>query len=144
MGSSVEADVQRILDVHELPFDSLPDYRQVWEATPESHEEGLGRLIIITPEIVAQAAKDCIRSGRRTTLGWSMDQLNIANFNRAPVQHHIVPLLDGLAFDDIYTFNPQQSSQWDGLRHFSAPRPTHEELNRRLFVSRVPRYQEGL
>jgi len=135
MASIVAADVQHILEVHRLPFDSLHDYRRVWEAAPGSHEEGLGRLIIITPDIVAQAAKDCIRSGRRTTLGWSMDQLNIANFNRAPIQHHIVPLLNGSAFDDIYTFNPQQSSQWDGLRHFSAPWPASDEPDRRLFVS---------
>jgi Putative cyclase len=28
---------------------------------------------------------------------------------------------EGIAFDDEYQFNPQQSSQWDGLRHHSAP-----------------------
>lgn len=64
-----------------------------------------------------------------------MDQLNIAHFNRDPIQHHSVSLLRGSAFDDIYTFNPQQSSQWDGLRHFSAPWPTPDEPDRRLFVS---------
>lgn len=26
-----------------------------------------------------------------------------------------------IAFDDVYHFNPQQSSQWDGFRHHSAP-----------------------
>jgi hypothetical protein len=48
-----------------------------------------------------------------------------------------VSLLDGAAFDDVYIFNPQQSSQWDGLRHFSAPFPTAEEPGRRLFFGGV-------
>ncbi|KAF2024041.1 hypothetical protein EK21DRAFT_104958 [Setomelanomma holmii] len=72
----------------------------------QSSQQGEGRLA---------------RSGRRTTLAWNMNQLNVANFNRQPAQHHIVSLLGGLAFDDVYVFNPQQSFQWDGLRHFSGP-----------------------
>ena len=39
----------------------------------------------------------------------------------------------GVAFDDEYHFNPQQSSQWDGLRHHNAPAPTAEEPDRRVF-----------
>jgi hypothetical protein len=63
-------------------------------------------------------------------LNWDLTKLDIANFNRAPAQHHIVPLLGGVAYDDVYIFNPQQSSQWDGLRHFSAP---SENGGERLF-----------
>jgi hypothetical protein len=40
---------------------------------------------------------------------------------------------EGVAFDDEYHFNPQQSSQWDGLRHHNAPAPTPENKDRRLF-----------
>ena len=118
--------------VHDLPYDSLPDKRRVWPATPASREEGLGRLTLLTPSVVASAAQS-IREGIRVSLNWDLTKLDIANFNRAPTQHHIVSLLDGSAFDDIYIFNPQQSSQWDGLRHFSAPFPTPEEPKRRLF-----------
>ena len=50
-----------------------------------------------------------------------MTRLNVANFKRQPAQHHTVSLLGGVAFDYVYVFNPQQSSQWDGIRHFSAP-----------------------
>lgn len=111
-------------------FDRLPNYRCVWnQAGAGSYTEGLGRLVIVTPEMVAAAARQCIRSGRRTTLCWDMNQLNVANFDRQPAQHHIVSLLNGIAFDDVYVFNPQQSSQWDGLRHFSAPFPAPAGLD---------------
>lgn len=42
-------------------------------------------------------------------------------FNRFPTEHQIVPIpnYEGIAWDDIWRFNPQASSQWDGFRHFS-------------------------
>lgn len=44
-----------------------------------------------------------------------------AGFNRFPTEHEIVPIpnYEGIAWDDIWRFNPQASSQWDGFRHFS-------------------------
>ncbi|KAM0279743.1 hypothetical protein ACHAQH_004434 [Verticillium albo-atrum] len=124
------------LSLHEMDFDSLPDPRRVWTGAPGSREEGLGRLVLLTPDVVAKAA-GCIKTGRRVALNWDLTKLDIANFNRAPTQHHIVSLLGGAAYDDVYIFNPQQSSQWDGLRHFSAPFPTSEEPKRRLFYGGV-------
>lgn len=47
----------------------------------ESEEEGLGRLALMTPDVVASAAT-CIKTGRRTTLGWDATELEVANFNR--------------------------------------------------------------
>ncbi|KAH7057058.1 hypothetical protein B0J12DRAFT_402507 [Macrophomina phaseolina] len=105
----------------EIPFDQLPDPKRVWVGKPGSREEGLGKLLLLTPERVAHAAASEIKTGRRVTLGWDLNKLEFAAFNRQPCQLNIVPLLGGVAFDDIYTFNPQQSSQWDGLRHFSQP-----------------------
>ncbi|KAI1061596.1 hypothetical protein LB506_011943 [Fusarium annulatum] len=119
--------------LHYRDYDSLPDPKRVWTGKPGSREEGLGRLVLLTPEVVANAASTCIKTGRRTSLNWELTKLDIANFNRAPAQHHIVSLLNGAAYDDVYIFNPQQSSQWDGLRHFSAPAPTPSDPNRRLF-----------
>lgn len=113
----------------DLPFDQLPNPRQVWVGQPGSHQEGLGKLAILTPEIVARAAAE-IQTGRRTTLGWDLTKLDYPNLNRQPCHHQIVPLLGGVAFDDVYTMNPQQSSQWDGLRHFSQTVPG---LDQRLF-----------
>ncbi|KIW02576.1 uncharacterized protein PV09_06027 [Verruconis gallopava] len=126
MGDAVES-------IHTVPFDSLPDKRRVWHGAPGSKEEGLGRLVLLTPEVVAEAAKSCIKTGHRVSLNWDLTKLEIANFNRAPTQHLVVSLLGGVAYDDVYIFNPQQSSQWDGLRHFSAPFPTPENPSRRLF-----------
>ncbi|KFG85626.1 hypothetical protein MANI_017067 [Metarhizium anisopliae] len=125
------------------PFDSLPDKKRVWPAAPNSHEEGLGRLSLLTPEVVASAAQSCIKTGIRVSLNWDLRKLDTANFNRAPAQHHIVSLLDGAAFDDVYIFNPQQSSQWDGLRHFSAPFPTPQDPSRRLFYGGVTAAEIG-
>ncbi|KAL6412333.1 Cornichon [Ilyonectria robusta] len=119
--------------IHSIKFDSLPDKHRVWHAKPGSKEEGLGKLVLLTPEVVAKAAASCIRTGQRVSLNWDLTKLDIANFNRAPTQHHITSLLGGAGFDDVYIFNPQQSSQWDGLRHFSAPFPTPENPSQRLF-----------
>jgi hypothetical protein len=121
------------LEIHNTPFDDLLDVHKVWNGPPGSEEEGLGRLVILTDDIVAQAAKSCIRTGHRESLNWDLTKLEMANFNRAPTQHLIVSLLGGVAFDDLYIFNPQQSSQWDGLRHFSAPFPTAKDPRQRLF-----------
>ncbi|BCR88820.1 uncharacterized protein ACHE_50018S [Aspergillus chevalieri] len=114
----------------DLPFDQLPNPKQVWVGKPGSYEEGLGRLAILTPEVVARAAATEIKTGRRVTTNWEMTKLDYPNLNRQPCHHQIVPLLGGVAFDDIFTMNPQQSSQWDGLRHFSQTVPGQTE---RLF-----------
>lgn len=122
------------VDLHALSYDDLPDKRRVWPGAPGSREEGLGRLRLLTPDVVAAAAGSCIRTGRRVALNWELTKLDIANFNRAPTQHHIMSLLNGAGFDDVYIFNPQQSSQWDGLRHFSSPYP---DSSQRLFYGGV-------
>lgn len=129
-------------------FDDLPDPKRVWVGKAGSQEEGLGKLALLTPRVVAQAAKE-IRTGKRVTLGWELTKLELANLNRQPCQHHIISLLNGLAFDDVYIMNPrgsskrkynantvhrsrmltvsqEQSSQWDGLRHFSQATPSVE------------------
>lgn len=136
----------------DTPFDQLPNPKQVWMGKPGSHEEGLGKLAILTPEVVAKAAASEIKTGRRVTMGWELTKLDYPNLNRQPCHHEIVPLLGGVAFDDIYSMNPrklgslmkkgrgffspctllltihiEQSSQWDGLRHFSQTVPGQSE-----------------
>ncbi|KAL8366524.1 hypothetical protein RB595_010406 [Gaeumannomyces hyphopodioides] len=141
MGSSTSttepSSAQGPPSVHRLSFDELPDPRRVWPASPGSREEGLGRLVLLTPETVAAAAASCIKKGHRASLNWDLTKLDFANFNRAPAQHHVISLLDGAAFDDVCVFNPRRSSQWDGLRHFSAPFPTAQGAARRLFYGGV-------
>ncbi|GAB1202340.1 hypothetical protein APSETT445_000952 [Aspergillus pseudonomiae] len=112
----------------DVPFDELPNPKQVWVGKPGSYEEGLGKLAILTPEVVAKAASTEIKTGRRVTMGWDLTKLNYPNLNRQPCQHKIVPLLGGVAYDDIYTMNPRGFSiQWDGLRHFSQTVPGQTE-----------------
>lgn len=111
--------------IFDTPYDSLPDKKRVWIGAPGSREEGLGKLAILTPDVVAKAASE-IRTGKRITLSWDLEKLENAGLGRQKCEHKIVPLLGGIAFDDIYTFNPQQSSQWDGLRHFSQAIPGTE------------------
>lgn len=108
--------------IFDTPYDELPNPKRVWIGKPGSREEGLGKLAILTPDIVAKAAAQEIRSGRRVTLGWELTKLETAGLGRQPCKHDIIPLFAGVAYDDVYTFNPQQSSQWDGLRHFSQPK----------------------
>jgi hypothetical protein len=95
----------------DIPFDELPNPKQVWAGKPGSYEEGLGKLAILTPEVVAKAAANEIKTGRRVTMGWELTKLDYPNLNRQSCQHQIVPLLGGVAFDDIYTMNPRK------LRH---------------------------
>ncbi|CAG1989651.1 unnamed protein product [Fusarium graminearum] len=108
--------------IMEKSWDELADPKRVWVGEAGSREEGLGRLVLLTPERVANAAQSQIKAGIRVNLGWDLNKLEYACFNRQPCELKMVPLLDGVAFDDIYVMNPQQSSQWDGLRHFSMPR----------------------
>jgi kynurenine formamidase len=112
-------------------YDSLPNPKRVWVGTPGSREEGLGKLAFLTPDIIAKAAKREIRTGRRVSLNWELTKLETAGLGRQSCEHKIIPLgpFTGVAYDDVYTFNPQQSSQWDGLRHFSQP----EGVNGRVF-----------
>ena len=100
----------------ELPFDELSNPRQVWVGTPGSHEEGVGRLALLTPDVVTAAAKE-IQNGDRVTLGWEMTKLELANMNRYPCQHHIIPLFNGVAFDDVYVMNPRRCSTYAGCKY---------------------------
>jgi kynurenine formamidase len=108
--------------IFDTPYNELPNCKRIWLGNPGSHEEGLGKLAILTPAIVAKAASQEIRTGRRVTLGWELTKLETPGLGRQPCKHDIIPLFADVAYDDVYTFNPQQSSQWDGLRHFSQPR----------------------
>ncbi|OAL04009.1 hypothetical protein IQ06DRAFT_291633 [Phaeosphaeriaceae sp. SRC1lsM3a] len=118
--------------IFDTQYDDLPNRKRVWVGTPGSREEGLGKLALLTPEVVAKAAAQEIKTGRRVTLGWELTKLENAGLGRQRCKHDIIPLFAGVAYDDVYTFNPQQSSQWDGLRHFSQ-QPEDGEGERRFY-----------
>lgn len=120
----------------ELKFDELSDPKRVWAGAPGSREEGLGRLALLTSERTREAAKE-ILTGQRVGLNWDLRKLEHPGYGRISCNHKVVPILDGDAFDDVYNINPrewtlafykvavstdiscpEQSSQWDGLRHW--------------------------
>ncbi|KAJ5902090.1 hypothetical protein N7495_002618 [Penicillium taxi] len=121
----------------ELPlpekYDDLPDKRRYWPAPAGSEEEGLGMLRLLTPEVVAHAAQTQIKTGERVCLNWDLENLTPPGFGRKSFEHKIKWVAEGVAFDDEYHFNPQQSSQWDGLRHHNGPAPTTSDPSLRLF-----------
>ena len=96
--------------VYDTPYDKLSNPRQVWVGEPSSHEEGMGKLSLLTPELVAKTAAKEIKTGRRVTMAWDLTKLEYAGLGRSKSQHHILPIMGGMAFDDIYLMNPRLSS----------------------------------
>ena len=96
--------------IYDTPYDELPNPRQVWVGEPSSHEEGLGEISLLTPELVARAAAEEIKTGQRVTMNWDLTKLEYSAVGRHKTQHHIVPLRLGIAFDDVYMMNPRLCS----------------------------------
>ena len=93
----------------DIKFDELPHPKQVWDGEPGSQEEGLGRLVLLTEERVSKAAAEQIQRGKRPGLNWDLTKLEYPGYGRISCDHKVVPLLGGLAFDDVYTINPRES-----------------------------------
>ena len=98
----------------EKSWDELPNPKRVWVGEPGSREEGLGRLVLLTPERVAAAAKQ-IQTGIRVNLGWDLNKLEYACFNRQPCEFKVVPILGGFASArttclSIWILLPRESS----------------------------------
>lgn len=56
-------------------FDDLVDKRRFWPGAAGSLDEGLGMLRLLTPDVVADAAKE-IQTGRRVCLNWDLEKLD--------------------------------------------------------------------
>ena len=100
--------------IFSTPFSQLSNQKRVWLGAPASHEESLGRLNILTPSIVAEAARAEIRTGERVGLNWDMMKLEYSQFGRQRCKHDILPLWGpggsgyGACFDDAYATNPRE------------------------------------
>lgn len=67
-------------------FDDLPDKRRHWPGKPGSEDEGLGMLRLLTPDVVANAAKTEIQTGDRVCLNWEIENLTPpGNYNPMPI-----------------------------------------------------------
>jgi len=79
----------------------------------------LGFLNRLTEEVVLEASKE-IKSGVRISLNWPLDaQGDIPFFSRQAFHKNVYQKPPRIVNDDVWTFNTQSSSQWDGLRHFA-------------------------
>lgn len=100
--------------IYNTPFKSLQNPKRVWLGTPGSAEEGIGRLSLLTPEVVSAASASEIKTGVRVGLGWDMTKLEYSQFGRQKCGHTIIPLgvpgseLYGKCFDDAYAMNPRE------------------------------------
>ncbi|KAH8908593.1 hypothetical protein BR93DRAFT_944186 [Coniochaeta sp. PMI_546] len=104
------------------PFKALPlqkdaPMHSAWGLYGENDE--LGTLNRLTDERVAAAAKNEIRTGVRVSLNWPLDAQSKGSFFARKLFHQeLFAKPPRTVNDDVWTFNTQVSSQWDGLRHF--------------------------
>ncbi|KAH7099752.1 hypothetical protein BKA62DRAFT_708752 [Auriculariales sp. MPI-PUGE-AT-0066] len=82
-------------------------------------KDELGTLNRLTNSRVAAAAQGEIKTGQRISLNWPLNAQSEKSFFARKLFHqemfHKQPYTVN---DDVWTFNTQVSSQWDGLRHF--------------------------
>ncbi|KAL8865722.1 MAG: hypothetical protein Q9174_006734, partial [Haloplaca sp. 1 TL-2023] len=76
-------------------------------------EDQTGTLNRLTDEVVAKAASDEIRND------WHLDAQKVPSFNRQAFHKNVIHKAPRIVNDDVWTFNTQSSTQWDGLRHFA-------------------------
>ncbi|KAI0197268.1 hypothetical protein EV127DRAFT_329778 [Xylaria flabelliformis] len=104
-------------------FDALPlregaPRHAAWGLYGDKDE--LGFLNRLTDERVAAAAREEIKSGKRISLNWPLNAQahEKAFFQRAAFHQELIAKAPRIVNDDVWTFNSQVSTQWDGLRHF--------------------------
>ncbi|KAF2153233.1 hypothetical protein K461DRAFT_327623 [Myriangium duriaei CBS 260.36] len=101
----------------ELPIDKSGPRLNAWGLYGKSDE--LGTLNRLTPEVVKAAASE-IQTGIRIGLDWPLDaQGDLPFFGRQEFHKKIIHKAPRVVNDDVWTFNTQSSTQWDGLRHFA-------------------------
>ncbi|EKG20164.1 hypothetical protein MPH_02521 [Macrophomina phaseolina MS6] len=101
----------------DLPLRKGDPHHSAWGLYGENDE--LGFLNRLTEDVVLEAAKE-IRTGKRISLDWPLDaQGDIPFFGRQAFHKHLYQKPPRIVNDDVWTFNTQTSSQWDGLRHFA-------------------------
>lgn len=103
-------------------FDDLPlregdPHHSAWGLYGDKDE--LGTLNRLTDERVAAAARAEIKKGIRVSLNWPLDAQGESGFFQRKLFHQeLFQKPPRIVNDDVWTFNTQVSSQWDGFRHF--------------------------
>lgn len=104
----------------DLPLGKGDPHHSAWGLYGK--DDQLGTLNRLTDERVVVSAKWEIRSGVRISLNWPLSAQTPSNksfFKRALFHQELIHKQPRIVNDDIWTFNTQVSSQWDGLRHFA-------------------------
>ncbi|KAE9990473.1 hypothetical protein Vi05172_g949 [Venturia inaequalis] len=99
----------------ELPLNNHDPPYSAWGLYGKNDE--LGTLNRLTEEVVLEAAKE-IQTGTRVSLNWPLDAQKTPFFGRQLFHKNVYQKPPRIVNDDVWTFNTQSSSQWDGLRHF--------------------------
>ncbi|KZT58776.1 hypothetical protein CALCODRAFT_494478 [Calocera cornea HHB12733] len=87
-------------------------------------KDELGALNLLTEEVVKKAAEENIKTGVRISLNLPLDVFKDKPFfNRQVFHKDLYPKPPRNVNDDVWHFNTQSSSQWDGLRHFGYQAP---------------------
>ncbi|KAF3761865.1 hypothetical protein M406DRAFT_265578 [Cryphonectria parasitica EP155] len=103
----------------ELPLDKSGPPGNAWGLYGD--DDVLGALNLLTPEVIAQAARENIQTGQRVALDWQLNKPSRPSFDRPAFQWTLrpsSPAAQQAINDDHLSFNTQCSSQWDGFRHF--------------------------
>jgi hypothetical protein len=101
----------------DLPLNKGDPYKSAWGLYGK--DDQLGFLNRLTDEVVREAAKE-IQTGTRVSLNWPLDaQADIPFFGRQVFHQKMYAKPPRCVNDDVWTFNTQSSSQWDGLQHFA-------------------------
>lgn len=108
-------------DYDELPVDPAAPPGSAWGLW--GPDDVLGSLNLAGPEQVRTAAAE-IRRGAVFALGLPLDALEVPMFRR-PAHRHVVHDTVFGHEDELHTWNPQTSSQWDGFRHVRHPGHGH-------------------
>ncbi|GAA5929527.1 uncharacterized protein JCM15063_004174 [Sporobolomyces koalae] len=108
----------------------------VWDSPCPTSIDARGRLALITPELVKQAASEEIRTGKRFSLDLSIENGGFTLFGRKQAEHTVKRIDKNAAtkaeaeqnherwfpkHDDLLHINTQSSTQWDGPYHVSYP-----------------------
>jgi hypothetical protein len=115
--SEAKGNLNGIPSFENLPLRKTDPHHSAWGLYGEQDE--LGFLNRLTDARVAAAAKSEIQTGHRISLNWPLDaQAKRSFFQRAKFHQDLIPKSPATVNDDVWTFNSQVSTQWDGLRHF--------------------------
>lgn len=110
--------LDKIPKFSELPLNPHHPPWSAWGLYGE--DDQIGTVNRLTDDLVQHAATAEIRTGERFSLNWELNALGSHTMiNRQSFEMKQWNKAPRVVNDDVWTFNSQASTQWDGLRHFA-------------------------